>query len=76
MIVNSHNPESCPIRGPQEQELMAEAIYQFRDQAVSNGMTVHDWWASRGSHEIFIDPYAVLVVNEVPFELFAPRFLV
>ena len=53
MVVNSHNPESCAFRGPEEEQLLSSALDAFEQSAAGAEVTIQGSWVNRAGHEIF-----------------------
>lgn len=54
MVVNSHSPESCAFRGPDEGRILSDAFDRLEAQAAEQGATVKGSWVNRAAHEIFM----------------------
>lgn len=55
MIVNTHNPESCAFRSPEDGAALSEPFERFADGiADKHGITIQGTWVNRLAHEIFM----------------------
>jgi hypothetical protein len=55
MVVNTHNPESCAFRSPEDAQALMEPFDRFTSQlADANGITIKGSWINRPSHEGFL----------------------
>jgi hypothetical protein len=54
MVVNTHNPESCAFRSPDDATALMEPWDRFlAELAPANGLTVQGSWINRPAHESF-----------------------
>jgi hypothetical protein len=67
MVINTHNPESCAFRGPDEGRILSGAFDRLDEQAAEQGATVKGTWVNRGAHEVFVlvDAPNAHVIDEV-----------
>ena len=67
MLVNTHNPESCAFRSPEDEAAVAPSFMKVGDVAQKRGATLHGSWVNPGSHTVFllIDAPNAHVVDEV-----------
>ena len=67
MLVNTHNPESCAFRSPEEEAALAPSFMNLGEIAEKRGATLHGSWVNPGSHTIFllIDAPNAHVIDEV-----------
>ena len=67
MLVNTHNPESCAFRSPEEEAALAPVFMNLGEVAQKRGATLHGSWVNPGSHTVFllIDAANAHVIDEV-----------
>ena len=67
MLVNTHNPESCAFRSPEDEAALAPGFALLGQVAQQRGATLHGAWVNTGSHTVFalIEAANAHVVDEV-----------
>ena len=55
MLVNTHNPESCAFRSPEDGAALSDPFDDFLDRIASRyDIEVQGTWVNRLAHEIFV----------------------